>query len=250
MSLPLFALAGLLIASPAAPKNATSAAGVPLTAGTYNNGFRYVQVVQASDRTCIAAFFDEQGQAAALERALEQVRQQATEAEANIDLVIEQELSEQRAQIVALLADDSLVERATANDQITPEQADQLDRFRSNPDALDQFLAQQAAEARQTATAEIDQRRAEIEADLSATAEEAADFSSFEGIVSVSQVPAAPNIHAGDETDLLLLPQADGRLVAGASGHLLSYTPTDEALPEQDDLQACLATQSPFKAAL
>ena len=221
-------------------------------AGTYSNGFRYVQVAQRAERICVAAFFDEAGQAVALEEALSQVRQEAESAEAELEQLLEQEISERRQGILALLADDELLSQAIAAEQLTAEQVEQIEGFRGNPDALNQFLTEQGEATLQSAKAEIQQRRIAIEDDLTATAEEAASFQTFQGLASLA--PAASlDVLTTDTADILVMPQDNGLLIVGEPNRLVSYIPVEEIPAEtptfldSEDMQACLSAEEPFR---
>lgn len=196
----------------------------PLVLGTFNNGFRYVQIAQDGGRVCLATFFDNEGQAIALNQALGQVRQEAAAAETELEDVLQQQISERRQGILALLADDELLSRTIANEQITPEQVEQIEQFRNNPNALDQFLENQLNEARQAADIEIEQRRISIETELNETASNAANFPAFQGITSVVSTPL-PDVYATAADDVILLPQVNGLLLLGLPSQLVSYGP-------------------------
>ncbi|MEL6250113.1 MAG: hypothetical protein AAFR15_19125 [Cyanobacteria bacterium J06627_15] len=258
MSIPSVILAGFLVVGlpvAAVAQNERTAEATQLLEGTYSNGFRYVQLAQANDRVCMATFFDRVGQAAALDQTLEQIRQEAVAAEAELERILRQQMSEQRQQMMALLADDALLSRAIANSQITAEQAEQIERFRNDPGALDQSLEEQVNDARQAARAEIEQRRIAVETELSETANAAANFQFFQGITSV--VPTSLlNIYATAAADIVLLPQANGLVLVGEPNRLVNYVPIDDGVQDypnllaSSDMQTCLAAQEPFRIEL
>ncbi|MEO1591212.1 MAG: hypothetical protein AAFU71_07975 [Cyanobacteria bacterium J06632_22] len=266
MKIPRLALAALLAVAPTiatAPTghaqsaddlNATAVSASPL-AGAYSNGFRYVHIAQRDDRVCVAAFFDREGQAAALDDALEQIRQEAAAAEAELEALLQQQVNEQRQQVIALLADEALLNRAIASDQISPEQAAQLERFRNDPSALDQFLEEQVRETRQRASAEIEQRRRLVESEIAETANTAANFQTFQGVISVART-APLNIYATDTADIVLLPQENGLVLLGTPDRLVNYIPLDETvedapnLLERAEMQSCLTAEAPFRESL
>ena len=211
-----------------------------------------MQLAQTSDRLCVAAFFDGEGQAAALGDALEQVRQEAEAANAELEQVLQQQIGERRQQVLLLLADEELLNSAISTEQISPEQAEQLERFRNDLGALDDFLEEQVAEARQIARADIEQRRIAIESEINETASQAANFQTFQGITSIAPT-SLPGILTTSAADIILLPQTNGLLLMGEPSRLVNYVPVDESeedvpdLLDSADMQACLATQDPFR---
>lgn len=254
MTISLLALASLLtVNSPSVTlAQAAELENAARVVGTFSNGFRYVQVAQDGDRVCVAAFFDAAGQAEALNLTVAEIRGEAAAALAELDEVLALQIEERRQGILALLADDELLNFAIANDQLTPEQAEQIEGFRNDPAALDAFLDGQAEDARQAARDEIEERRVAVEAEITTTADNAANFPAFEGIVSVT--PATPlAIFATAEADMIVLPQENGLLLSGAPTRLVSYGPVDESAQDfpnrlnSDAMQACLSAQEPFR---
>jgi hypothetical protein len=79
---------------------------------------------------------------------IEQVNQQAQQAEAQLDTRLSSELTQQRAQIGQLLANPEQLNQAIESGQVPEEQATLLRQFQENPQALDQYLNQRVDELR------------------------------------------------------------------------------------------------------
>lgn len=94
-------------------------------------------------------------------QAVEQVNQQSTQAENQLEGRLNQEVAQQRAQIGQLLENPALIDQAAQANQITQEQATLLRQFEQNPQALDQFLGQRVEELRTQLQTQIAVRREE-----------------------------------------------------------------------------------------
>ena len=93
--------------------------------------------------------------------ALSRLEEQATQAETQLEQTLSQQLTQQRGQIDALLQNEDLLNQALSSGQVSEEQAAQIQEFRSNPGAVDEFLQQQASQAQTQAQTEIGTRREE-----------------------------------------------------------------------------------------
>lgn len=95
------------------------------------------------------------------QEALEQIQQEATTAETQLEGRLSQELQQQRGQIDALIADEDLLAQAIESGQVPQEQAALLRQFREDPQALDQFLQDRVGQFRTQIQQEIGGRREE-----------------------------------------------------------------------------------------
>jgi hypothetical protein len=93
--------------------------------------------------------------------ALAQVQEEVALAENQLEGRLGQELEQQRSQIDALLQNEEQLDQAIESGQVPAEQADLLRQFRSDPQALDQFLESRAGEFRNRIQQEIGTRRQE-----------------------------------------------------------------------------------------
>jgi hypothetical protein len=93
------------------------------------------------------------------QEALNQVSEQATQANSQLEQRLSQEVTQQRSQIDTLLANQELLNQAVASGQVSQEQAAQLEQFRADPNALDTFLNQQATQLKSQLQTEIGSRR-------------------------------------------------------------------------------------------
>lgn len=95
------------------------------------------------------------------QEALEQIQQEATTAESQLEGRLSQELQQQRSQIDALIENDDLLTQAIESGQVPQEQAALLRQFREDPAALDQFLQERVGQFRGQIQQEIGGRREE-----------------------------------------------------------------------------------------
>jgi ABC-type multidrug transport system fused ATPase/permease subunit len=95
--------------------------------------------------------------------ALKQINQEATQAEGQIDSRLGEEVARQREQISALIQDDQRLNEAIRTGQIRGEQVTLLQKFKSDPKALDQFLDQQAKDTRSRIQTQVRSRKLEAE---------------------------------------------------------------------------------------
>lgn len=93
------------------------------------------------------------------QQALAQVDREATEATTQLEQRLSTELSQQQTQLGALLQDDDLLSQAIQSGQLPQD----FSQYQQNPEGLNQFLQQQADQARQQIQAEIGTRRSEAE---------------------------------------------------------------------------------------
>lgn len=91
--------------------------------------------------------------------AIEQVQEQATLAEGQLQGRLGQEVQQQRSQINALLQNEQQLDQAIASGQIPQEQAEQLRQFRDDPAGLDQFINERTETLQQQLQTEIGTRR-------------------------------------------------------------------------------------------
>lgn len=79
--------------------------------------------------------------------ALTQVQSEAEQATSQLEERLNADLSQRRAQIDALLNDESQLQAAIENGDLDEGQRAQIERFRNDPEALNQFLSTQVGEA-------------------------------------------------------------------------------------------------------
>lgn len=91
--------------------------------------------------------------------AIERIKQDASQAEAQLNNRLQTEVGQQRQQIEQLIANPEQIDRAREAGQITLDQATQLQQFRQNPKALDQFIEKRVGEVKGKLQTEIGQRR-------------------------------------------------------------------------------------------
>lgn len=97
------------------------------------------------------------------DRAREQIKAEADQAEKQLDTRLNQEVGAQRAQINALLENPDQLNRALDSGQVPGEQAKLLRDFQRDPKALDAFLEKQAKEFRTKLQTEVRTRRVQAE---------------------------------------------------------------------------------------
>lgn len=93
------------------------------------------------------------------QQALAQVNTEAGEAATQLQQRLSNELSQQQAQLGAVLQNEELLSQAIQSGQLPPD----IEQYRDDPDGLTQFLQQRADQAQQQIETEIGTRRAEAE---------------------------------------------------------------------------------------
>jgi hypothetical protein len=92
--------------------------------------------------------------------AVEQVTQQATQAETDLTKQIDTEITSRRQQISQLMtANDDQIAQLVKNGQLTQEQATLVKGFKANPSSVEPFLKKQADELRNQLQTEIGTRK-------------------------------------------------------------------------------------------
>lgn len=92
--------------------------------------------------------------------AVEEVNQQASQAETELNNRIQTEIESRRQQISQLLAaSDDQLQQLTQNGQLTQDQANLIKQFKADPNSVDPFLQKQADELRQKFQSELDSRK-------------------------------------------------------------------------------------------
>lgn len=97
------------------------------------------------------------------QQTLAQIEQRATEAQAQLEGQIGQQVQQQRAQIDVLLQNEELLAQAVESGQIPQEQADLLRQFREDPNALNQFIEQQVGSTREELQTRLGTEREDAE---------------------------------------------------------------------------------------
>jgi hypothetical protein len=90
---------------------------------------------------------------------LERIQQEASQAESQLGNRLLQEAAQQRQQIDQLLQNEALLNRAKESGQVTQEQVVLLERFRGNPEALDDFINQRVDQLQTQLQTDIGVRR-------------------------------------------------------------------------------------------
>jgi hypothetical protein len=102
---------------------------------------------------------------AANQTAVEQVNQQATQAETELNERLKTEMDSRRQQISQLLtASDSQIEQLVQGGQLSQEQANAIKQFKANPDSVEPFLKKQEDELRTQLQTELGARKQEAQA--------------------------------------------------------------------------------------
>lgn len=97
--------------------------------------------------------------------AVEQVGQQATQAETELNNQLNTEIENRRQQISQLItASDDQIAQLVKGGQLTQEQADLVKGFKSNPSSVDSFLEKQEGELRTQLQTEIGARKQKAQA--------------------------------------------------------------------------------------
>lgn len=96
--------------------------------------------------------------------AVEQVNQQATQAETELNERLKAEMDSRRQQISQLLtANDSQIEQLIQSGQLSQEQANVVKQFKANPNSVEPFLKKQEDELRTQLQTEIGTRKQEAQ---------------------------------------------------------------------------------------
>lgn len=95
----------------------------------------------------------------AYQKTLDQIKQEATQAESQLGNQLAQEVARQRGQIDQLLKDDQRLQQAIAQGQVGQQEATLLQQFKSNPKALEQFVQQRSGEFRNQIQTQIRTRQ-------------------------------------------------------------------------------------------
>ncbi len=80
------------------------------------------------------------------QQTLQQIDQEATQAEQQLGTRLTTEVGQQRGQILSLLENPDQLNQALQSGQVSEDQATLLQQFQQDPDSLDQFLQQRAGE--------------------------------------------------------------------------------------------------------
>ena len=102
--------------------------------------------------------------------ALSQVETEAEQATSELETRLNADISQRRAQIDALLQDESQLQAARDSGSLDEAQLAQLERFRSNPQELDSFLTSQATEAQEQLQIRIGEQKNDATAQLKSEA--------------------------------------------------------------------------------
>ncbi|NJN88600.1 MAG: hypothetical protein HC881_22855 [Leptolyngbyaceae cyanobacterium SL_7_1] len=98
----------------------------------------------------------------ARQEAVTRIDQEASQTESQLEGRLSQEVGQQRQQIDVLLQNEELLDQALQSGQVTQEQAAQLQQYRDNPDALNQFVEQRTEELRTQIQTQIGVRRQDL----------------------------------------------------------------------------------------
>jgi len=102
--------------------------------------------------------------------ALSQVASEATEATSELEQRLSADLNARRTQIAALLENEEQLQAAIASGELDEAQLAQIERFRNNPEELNNFLNSQVGEAQNQLQTRIGEQQKEAEARLKAEA--------------------------------------------------------------------------------
>ncbi len=102
--------------------------------------------------------------------ALQRISQEASQAEGQIDPRLQAEVQRQRNIIGSLLKDDRQLAQAIAAGALPSEQVNLLQKFKQNPQSVEEFLDTQSKQARDKLQAEIRIRKEEAEKQTNSTA--------------------------------------------------------------------------------
>lgn len=98
--------------------------------------------------------------------ALEQVEAEATQATSELEERLNVDLSQRRAQIAALLQDEDQLQAAIDSGSLDEAQLAQIQRFRDNPEELEEFLNSQVGEAQNQLQTRIGEQQRDATARL------------------------------------------------------------------------------------
>jgi hypothetical protein len=90
---------------------------------------------------------------------LQKIEQEATQAESQLGTRLNQEVGQQRDQINQLLSNEDLLNQALQSGQVSQEQAQLLQQFKQDPQALDKFVQERVNQLKTQLETEIGVRR-------------------------------------------------------------------------------------------
>ncbi|NJM99789.1 MAG: hypothetical protein HC800_24005 [Phormidesmis sp. RL_2_1] len=105
--------------------------------------------------------------------ALTQVEQEANQATSQLEERLNQDLSQRRAQIDALLNDEAQLNAAIARGELDEAQQAQIESFKNDPEALNEFLNSQVGEAQTQLQTQIGEQKKDATARLKSEAAKA-----------------------------------------------------------------------------
>jgi hypothetical protein len=97
------------------------------------------------------------------QKTLEQLKQEAGQAENQLNTQLETRLGQERAQVETLLNNEQLLQQALSSGQLPPQQAELFKQFKANPKALDDFIGKRAAELRKQLQTEVRGKQVQTE---------------------------------------------------------------------------------------
>lgn len=97
------------------------------------------------------------------QKTLEQLKQEAGQAENQLNTQLETRIGQERAQVEALLNNEQLLQQAINSGQLPPQQAQLFKQFKANPKALDDFIGKRAAELRNQLQTEVRTKQVQTE---------------------------------------------------------------------------------------
>ncbi len=96
--------------------------------------------------------------------AIEQVSQQASQAETELNNRIQTEIASRRQQINQLItATDDQIQQLTKNGQLTQDQADLIKKFKADPKSVEPFLKKQEEDLRSQLQTELGNRKQQVQ---------------------------------------------------------------------------------------
>jgi hypothetical protein len=214
---------------------------LPLASGIYSRGVQQIQVVHSDRNICIHGSFDSEVQAQALET-IEQIRREATEAEIQLEARLQEDISNRRGQIQALMQDESQLNAAIESGELTSEQRQQIQIFKDNPQTLDAFFEAQANEANQQLRSRVEQQRIEAEERVMLAAGDLL----IQGVSSLELEPNG-NTYTINGTNLIVMPQENERLLFGQPNNLQEFHLSENvSSPDTLSLQQCLESRQSY----
>lgn len=208
--------------------------------GVYSNGYHYLKISQSGDHICVQGFMDADKLLMIYEDAKKQLQQEREEGTTALLNRLEEQLMEQRMRLRALIQDEELLNDAIQNGSLPSGLLDVV----SNPQALDQFLAERVEEARQQVIEFVELRYLAAEEDLN-EAYTSARAGAFQGVVSAKLAPQNSSIYVLSGTHFRMLPKASMRILFGEKGNLGSYFSGEASLPLNIGIADCLESQKP-----